>query len=1011
MAHHDPLPPIEVSGAKEIANELYPEKQKGFLHYSTNNAYVVPTKGVGDAGVNHGSICDSNDCNFDNTDAKTVTTITSDILSHDRMLADGGSLSHASNSYNNQELLREEQMVQIATTSHELDLSFLREGELYDREEQQRQLLDIFYRQMDQDALVVDDNNYYDHEQVCENDDAYDEGDKRPQSARSISSHSFTSFGTNSIPSGRSNKEFVIVTGLSGTGKTILVEETLKRPILQRGGYFLIGKLDQLDKSKARAQPTVTTANYAPLGLERPYAPFMMAFSNFVDLVVMNKDVAVAEEVRACVCSKMTPREIDLMLETFPSLSRIIRPNELIHGNDIKSSATDKINGAENQKQLARVVRIFLRSICDPELRPIVLLIDDLQWADKGTLVLLHSLLSERETDRIKGLLLVGTCRHNEVTVEDDVATLLRTLEDEESVSICEIEVSNLSRPACGELFARLLGISHENYTPEVASSMDTLVDIAYEHTEGNAFFFLQFIRILYDDGYLKIEKPKIPTQLSSTQASIFSPHNIVIDDNLSTSDISVVTSTPRNQRNKHQKLLQQSNNWQWNEDAIRRSSLHNDTNLTNDAVSILAHQMKRFPQRVQETIMVASCLGAKFDKQLLVWAMSSTSADQILYNSEFLSRSLELLIEKDMMRINTGSWQYQFCHDKIQQAAISLIQDHELPTFCTNIGRRLLNHAGVSKSENIFLIVNLFSHGLSAGTITDRSELMMVATLALEAGEAATSMSDFGTASSYLSLGISCLRSSFAGIKNGYWKDDRKYEFSLNIFNAAAEVEYCTGNFERMDYLIKEILLNARKLHDKIRSYITMINSLGSRERLLEAIAQGFSLLEVLGERFHASDLKLFLLTDIIKTKRMLKHFDSDFEQLPEMIDKNKIAAMQILNIIFPYCMMLKHPKLPHAIFRMVQLTIKFGITATSATGFAGYGLILCGLGDFRNGNRYGKIALRLLDHFDAKQLTSRVFCMYYGFISNWNTVRKSPIIVCSKTFDRLCLENRTCH
>ena len=85
----------------------------------------------------------------------------------------------------------------------------------------------------------------------------------------------------------------------------------------------------------------------------------------------------------------------------------------------------------------------------------------------------------------------------------------------------------------------------------------------------------------------------------------------------------------------------------------------------------------------------------------------------------------------------------------------------------------------------------------------------------------------------------------------------------------------------------------------------------------------------------------------------------------------------------------MLKHPKAPFAIFRMVQLTVKYGLTPASATGFAGYGLILCGIGDFFNGNINGKIALRLLQHFDAKHLYPRVYAMYYGFISNWNTVR----------------------
>jgi histidine kinase len=874
------------------------------FHNGQNDTYVVPTKGSHEFAAKS-----SKHDNYDNCDAKTVTTTTSDLLTTDGA-STGGEIFSCS-SYHS-----------------ELDWSFLRDGELFDRQEQQRQLLDVFYRQMSMDT-ITDDTIRDNHDRDYDNDN-----NQRSQSIRSSSSLRRASI------SGR-NKKMVIVSGLSGTGKTILVEETLKRPVVQRGGYFLCGKLDQLNKAQSSPQ--------------RPYAPFVMAFSNLVDSVVMN--TGVAEEIRACVCSKMTNRDIDLILETFPSLARIIRRHESSNGHD-GTGSKNKTKGAENQTILARVVRIFLETICDPQTRPIVLLIDDLQWADQGTLVLLKSLLSETEEDRntsTNGLLLVGTCRHNEVTVDDELAMLLRTLEDEENVAICQIEVSNLSRPVCGELFARVLGVPRENYTPEIASSLDPLVDIAYEQTKGNAFFLLQFIRSLHDEGYLQVQTQE---------------------------------AEPQKQAQANASSSAQTNNWLWNEEAIRDSSIHGDVSLKKDAVSILARQMKRLPPHEQETLMVASCLGTKFDKDLLYMVIPATAKEGYMYSPEMLFRSLELLIEKKFVRINTGSGHYQFCHDKIQQAAISLIKDNQRALFCTNIGRRIVERTHSSTSENIFLIVNFFSHGISDGIITDRSERMMVATLALEAGETAASMSDFVTAATYLSLGISCLQSNFVGIRNGYWKDE--YDFSLTIYNAAAKVEYCTANFERMDALIKEILLNARQFHDKMRAYVTMIHSLGTRERLLEAIAQGFSLLECLGERFHTKDLKIFLLFDLIKTKKMLKNFDVCFERSPKMTDKDKLAAMEILNLIFPYCSMLKHPKAPHAIFRMVQLTVKYGITATSATGFAGYGMGLCGLGDFLSGNRYGKIALRLLEYFEANQLICRVYCIYYGFVSNWNRVRE---------------------
>ena len=895
----------------DSTSPLHPENKR-------NSSFVILTKG--------------NDA--DSIDTKTVLT-------------DDDSFSQYS-------LEQQKKIQEVAVTSQrsELDWSFLKEGVLFDREQQQGQLLDAFHRQMTVENKTnggLPDS---------------DRTEERSQSFRTSARMSSISFRVRS-------KEFVLVSGLSGTGKTILVEETLKGLVVERGGYFLLGKLDQLNKTTSSPQ--------------RPYAPFVVAFSSLVDSVLTNSHAT--KEIRAVVSSKMTNHDVDILVDTFPTIKRLLMPER-------KEATVTKsyMNGPDNLTQLARVVRIFLETICDPEKRPIVFLIDDLQWADQGTLLLLKALLSENEDDRYgntNGLFLVGTCRHNEVDVEDNLAELLRCLEDEENVSINQIEIFNLSRPVCGELFARVLGIPRENYTSELAASLDPLVDIAYEQTKGNAFFLLQFIRSLHEEGYLHVQtQPKtVPKRQPAKQ--------LESDDDTLTADTSAVDNSGKQYElmdDEDEESKKLSTNWIWSEEAIRSSRLHGTASVKQDAVSILYRQMTRLSPEIQQTLLFASCLGAEFDKDVLQMAMTPASGEEPIYSAKKLNDTLELLLEKDFLRSDAGRQNYRFRHDKIQQAAISLIDDNDRALFCTNIGRSILQHGGCEKSGIIFLIVNFFSRGFSEGIVSDRSERKLVATLAMEAGELATSMSDFITAATYFDLGIRCLQSNYTGIRYGYW--NYEYDFSLSIFSAAAEVEKCNSNFDRMESLIKEILHNARDIFDKMRAYTTMINALGIRDRLPEAIAQGFSLLEVLGERFPASDHKIFVLFDLIKTKRMLKSFDGDLDRLPEMKNKEKLAAIELLNVIFCYCMALGHPKAPLTIFRMVQLTVKYGITDYSATGFVAYGMGLCGLGEFRSGNRYGKIALRLLDHFEAKHLDCRVNTLYYGFASNWNRVSEKGFL-----------------
>jgi len=158
-------------------------------------SFVVPTKGSDEFALK-GNKSD----NLENCDAKTAATSTCDDL-----VATEGSFSN----YYNQEQQRQQ-------VNSGLDWSFLRDGELFDRQEQQRELLDAFDRQMST-SKPVDDTEEDDND------------DRRQSAGKRFSSCSFNA---------RSFfKEFVLVSGVSGTGKTILVEETLKRPVMERGGY------------------------------------------------------------------------------------------------------------------------------------------------------------------------------------------------------------------------------------------------------------------------------------------------------------------------------------------------------------------------------------------------------------------------------------------------------------------------------------------------------------------------------------------------------------------------------------------------------------------------------------------------------------------------------------------------------------------------------------------------------------------------------------------------------
>merc|ERR1712150_13153 len=125
---------------------------------------------------------------------------------------------------------------------------------------------------------------------------------------------------------------------------------------------------------------------------------------------------------------------------------------------------------------------------------------------------------------------------------------------------------------------------------------------------------------------------------------------------------------------------------------------------------------------------------------------------------------------------------------------------------------------------------------------IKEQDEKDQVALLCLKAGEMAIKSSDLVTAGNYLKLGI-----DFLGRR--HWRD--QYHLSLELYNAAAEVESCLANAKRMDTLVDEVIRNVPSLCGQLRVHTARVYSLCSQNKLQESLELGFDILGRLGEPF----------------------------------------------------------------------------------------------------------------------------------------------------------------
>lgn len=255
--------------------------------------------------------------------------------------------------------------------------------------------------------------------------------------------------------------KLLLVSGYSGAGKTALVYE-VHRPVTSRKGYFCGGKFDQLRRGT-------------------PYSAFLEAFRDLVDTILTEREdklVVLRDELRDAL-----GEEGRVLTNVLPNLAHIVGPQPEV----------PEVGGNEAQARFLYVFRKFIRVFAKPE-HPLVVFIDDLQWADSASLDLLQSLVTDPEGGHF---LLIGAYRDNEVHASHP---LVHTVEEiRQSGLVPEtLHIGNLRT----EDLAALLADSLQT-TPEKVASLAAMV---HEKTRGNAFFATEFLKSIAEDGMLRFD-------------------------------------------------------------------------------------------------------------------------------------------------------------------------------------------------------------------------------------------------------------------------------------------------------------------------------------------------------------------------------------------------------------------------------------------------------------------------------------------------------------------------
>ncbi|MBM4268997.1 MAG: hypothetical protein FJ144_20710 [Deltaproteobacteria bacterium] len=256
----------------------------------------------------------------------------------------------------------------------------------------------------------------------------------------------------------------MLVSGYSGVGKTTLIQE-LYRPIIRQHGSFLSGKFDQVVRNI-------------------PFGALLQAFRGLVHQLLTESEERLA--VQRTALEQALGENGAVLAEVIPEIERIIGT----------LPPAPVLPPAETQNRFRMVLQDFVGVLASRE-HPLVVFLDDLQWADAASLDLLPSLLG---SPNIEGLLLIGAYRDNEV---DESHLLSRAVAELESggARVDRITLGPLGGDDLARLAADCLHRSEEDAAP--------LARLLVEKTEGNPFFVRQFLKTLWQDGLLELDRER----------------------------------------------------------------------------------------------------------------------------------------------------------------------------------------------------------------------------------------------------------------------------------------------------------------------------------------------------------------------------------------------------------------------------------------------------------------------------------------------------------------------
>ena len=415
---------------------------------------------------------------------------------------------------------------------------------------------------------------------------------------------------------------------------------------------------------------------------------------------------------------------------------------------------------------------------------------------------------------------------------------------------------------------------------------------------------------------------------------------------------------------------------WSWDLGRIHAKG------YADNVVDLMVGKLARLPDEAQRALQQLACLGNVADITTLAVVLGS-SEDEV-------HAALWEAVRLELVERLPGA--YRFGHDRVQEAAYSLIPEEQRAVAHLRIGRLLVARTPPqSREEVIFEIVNQFNRG--AALITAREEREQLAELNLLAGKRAKASTAYASALTYLTAGAALLPDGSSA---------RRAELTFALELHRAECEFLTGTSAVAGARLAELARHATNLPDLAAVTQLRVELLHVADRIDRCVEVGLDYLNRVCVVWSARPTPEVVRQEYAQMWRQLG--DRPIEallDLPRMADPVACGTMDVLTALVSPAWHTDYNLRSLVIGRMVNVSLEHGNSAASCLAYAFVGTVLGPyFGDYKGAYRFCQLGLDLVEQPGLDRFKARVYLMS-NLVNPWTRHVRTGRALVRRAFD----------